>query len=159
MTDVNGRRECLNRAEAAINGDRDRSYGGPEDSFTNIADIWNAQGMRIDAGDGITRYVQAVDVALFFAGMKLARLKVNPQHEDSWVDIAGYAACGMETSRGITAYALDAETRVKPRLESAPDVAKGNGDVATVLRIADNDRKPNPNVPMIGRPIRDDPQA
>ena len=28
--------------------------------------------------------------------LKIARVKYNPRHADSWVDIAGYAACGAE---------------------------------------------------------------
>jgi hypothetical protein len=53
--------------------------------------MWNAQGLRIDG-----RQLVAGDVALLMIGMKLARLRHNPSHEDSWVDVAGYAACGME---------------------------------------------------------------
>lgn len=30
--------------------------------------------------------------------LKIARLANNPEHMDSWVDLAGYAACGGEIS-------------------------------------------------------------
>jgi hypothetical protein len=30
--------------------------------------------------------------------LKIARIKAKPDHEDSWVDIAGYAAIGAEAS-------------------------------------------------------------
>jgi hypothetical protein len=33
-------------------------------------------------------------VALFLACVKIARLSNNKAHRDSWVDLAGYAACG-----------------------------------------------------------------
>jgi hypothetical protein len=34
--------------------------------------------------------------------LKIARLKNSPNHRDSWVDIAGYAACGAECAlKGI----------------------------------------------------------
>lgn len=85
------REDCLNKASEYVTADRASTYGKPEDNFGNIAKIWNAQGVRIDG-----RKVQAHDVALMMAGMKLARLRHNPAHEDSWIDIAGYAACGME---------------------------------------------------------------
>ena len=42
----------------------------------------------------------AADVAMMCALLKIARLQNMPDHEDSWIDLAGYAACGSEvTSR------------------------------------------------------------
>jgi hypothetical protein len=32
--------------------------------------------------------------------LKIARLRANPTHRDSWVDLAGYAACGYEVAAG-----------------------------------------------------------
>ena len=32
--------------------------------------------------------------------LKVARLMETPKHEDSWVDIAGYGACGAEVADG-----------------------------------------------------------
>lgn len=91
---MTSRREaCLNKALGYVTKDRNTAYGDPEDNFSNIADIWNAQGLRIDG-----RQLAASDVALLMAGMKLARLRFNPTHEDSWVDMAGYAACGMDVA-------------------------------------------------------------
>ena len=29
---------------------------------------------------------------------KMARLRHDPAHTDSWVDVAGYAACGAEVA-------------------------------------------------------------
>lgn len=88
---VNLREECLETARECVTKDRAKSYGDAEDNFSNIAKIWNAQGVRINK-----RKVTATDVALMMVGMKLARLRYNPEHKDSWIDIAGYAACGME---------------------------------------------------------------
>ena len=90
---VDKRRECLDKARGYVTSDRATTYGDPEDNFTAIADIWNAQGVRIDG-----YMVTATDVALLMAGMKLARLRHNHDHEDSWVDLAGYAACGMDVA-------------------------------------------------------------
>jgi uncharacterized protein DUF6378 len=33
-------------------------------------------------------------VALCLGAMKIARLTAAPGHRDSWIDLAGYAACG-----------------------------------------------------------------
>lgn len=95
------RRDCLEQATECVTSDRAAAYGEPEDNFGNIADIWSAQGVRIyqDSHGAFRdehRSVNATDVALMMAGMKLARLRYNPGHNDSWVDMAGYAACGME---------------------------------------------------------------
>ncbi len=87
------RARCLETALGYVTRDRSSSYGDPEDNFANIAEIWNAQGLRIDG-----RCLASSDVALLMAGMKLARLRFNPGHEDSWIDLAGYAACGMDVA-------------------------------------------------------------
>ena len=36
------------------------------------------------------------DVAIIMALVKIARLAASPGHEDSWIDLAGYAALGAE---------------------------------------------------------------
>jgi len=36
------------------------------------------------------------DVAQMMVLMKIARLENSPTHMDSWIDVAGYAACGGE---------------------------------------------------------------
>lgn len=83
------RKGILDEASEYVTVDRNESYGEPEDNFGNIAAIWNAQGVRINGRD-----VNGSDVALMMIGMKLARLRFNPSHRDSWVDTVGYAACG-----------------------------------------------------------------
>lgn len=82
------RSEILATADGYVNKDRNSSYGGPEDSFTDIGRIWGVLLHR-DA-------IPPETVAAMLAGLKLARLGANPGHEDSWVDLAGYAACGGE---------------------------------------------------------------
>jgi len=39
-------------------------------------------------------------VVLCMTCLKVARLMETPDHEDSWVDIAGYGACGAEIADG-----------------------------------------------------------
>jgi Domain of unknown function (DUF6378) len=97
---VNKRAKILQTAENLINGDRAQSYGPPEISFSRIANLWTAMGMAVQAqapGEDIRyRPVNATDVSLALIQLKAARLVASPDHEDSWVDIAGYAGLGGE---------------------------------------------------------------
>lgn len=83
------RESVLNSAKEIVLGGRDAEYGGPEDSFKTIANLWT-----IYRGKSYS----TTDVALMLALLKVARLKTNPTHRDSWIDLAGYAACGGECS-------------------------------------------------------------
>ena len=88
------RKECLDNAAKAVLKDRAREYGdGPEDSFSAIAGMWSAY---------LGRPVSSADVACMMALLKIARLKANPHHGDSWVDVAGYAACGAECAAAMS---------------------------------------------------------
>ena len=85
------RQAILDEASAAITGAREDTYGGPEQSFLTIAKFWSAY---------LDHFVEPQDVAAMLALMKLARLKHSEgQHRDSWVDLAGYAACGAECAK------------------------------------------------------------
>lgn len=81
------RSEILHEAEKCVCGRREEDYGTPEDSFGAIADLWSAY-----LGHKIT----SVDVSMMMALLKVARIKTGRMTEDSFVDIAGYAACGGE---------------------------------------------------------------
>ena len=80
--------ETLQKAEKCVNGDRDLKYGKPEDNFSVIAGYW---------GKYLNINVKPVDVAIMMCLFKIARLKTSSFEDlDSWVDLAGYAACGAE---------------------------------------------------------------
>lgn len=84
------RKELLEKAEFIVNGKRDAEYGGPEKSFNDIADLWCAYLGQPDL-------ISPEDVAIMMILLKVARLKGSEYESiDSWVDIAGYAACGGE---------------------------------------------------------------
>lgn len=83
------RSSILNEANRIVNGARANTYGGPEDSFRTIAALWSAY-LKTE-----TKLLPA-DVAAMLALLKIARLQQSPNHRDSWVDLAGYAACGAE---------------------------------------------------------------
>lgn len=90
------RREILQAAERCVCGDRDASYGGPEDSFALIASLWEPIIRARCVSPGTDVAVDAVTVALLMAELKIARAATNAGHMDSWVDLAGYAAGGGE---------------------------------------------------------------
>lgn len=84
--------DCLSLAREAVTTRAD-THGAPESNFERIAALWTI----VLAGrlkDGAT--IAPTDVALCLDAVKTARLIQNPRHVDSWVDKAGYAACGME---------------------------------------------------------------
>lgn len=81
------RKECLDKAAGCVLQDRANEYGGVEDNFGRIANFWSVY---------LGRKVYPADVAAMMALLKIARARSNPGHDDSWVDLAGYAACGAE---------------------------------------------------------------
>ena len=88
--EVSIRRQLLLDAADTIDGDRNETYGGPEQSFAKIADFWNTY---LGWSDMITPQ----DVAAMLALLKIARISGSAgAHKDSWLDLAGYAACGWE---------------------------------------------------------------
>lgn len=90
------RKEILQAAERCVCGDRDASYGGPEDSFALIASLWEPIIRARCVSPWADVNVDAATVALLMAEIKIARAATNVGHMDSWVDLAGYAACGGE---------------------------------------------------------------
>ena len=85
------RTEILETANKIVNGRREHEYGSPEDNFGRIAASWSAY-----LGAEIT----PVDVAMMMALLKITRIKTGTATEDSFIDLAGYAACGGEIARG-----------------------------------------------------------
>lgn len=81
------RENVLDEAKKCVCGQREQDYGSPESNFCIIADLWSAY-----TGHKYT----PVDVANMMILLKLARIKNGGGTGDSFVDIAGYAACGGE---------------------------------------------------------------
>lgn len=81
------RAETLEKAKDCVCGRRENEYGSPEDNFSTIADFWS-----IYLGTDIS----ASDVSMMMALLKIARIRTGTATDDSYVDIAGYAACGAE---------------------------------------------------------------
>lgn len=83
------RAETLRQAEICVCGKREQDYGSPENNFKMIADLWSAY-----MGHNYT----AQDVAIMMALLEIARIKTGVATEDSFIDLAGYAACAAEIS-------------------------------------------------------------
>lgn len=63
--------------------ERGESYGSPHTLFENVAKRWSLTlGVDVSAGQVITCLID----------LKLTRLNSNPSHQDSILDVAGYAA-------------------------------------------------------------------
>lgn len=88
------REEFLERVKVIVCTDRNQQYGEPEENFGLIAGLW-------------TEYLQSTnyeveiyphDVAMLMILFKVARAATtqNRPTEDTFLDIAGYAACGVE---------------------------------------------------------------
>lgn len=88
------RKECLEEAIRITTQDREDDYGKPEDVFMTIASYWNTYLASKD----VNSYLEAYDVAAMMILLKIARLVNSPYKEDTWVDIAGYAANGIEVA-------------------------------------------------------------
>lgn len=94
--DAPPRASALNEARDLITGDRNNQYGPPTQDFARTADLLNALGYaRVDA-EGSVQEILPSDVALIIAQVKVSRLMHSRDKRDSWVDLAGYAACGYE---------------------------------------------------------------
>lgn len=89
------KRDILNEAIEVV-GSRGKSYGKPEDNFNRIARLWEAHLENRYGDDYDVPPIDTQDVSMMMVLMKVARLENDPNHHDSWVDTAGYAACGGE---------------------------------------------------------------
>ena len=81
------RASCLKKADECVNGKREQDHGSPESNFSRIAGLWSAYAGFM---------FSPTDVAMMMALLKIARIQTGTATEDSFVDLAGYAACGCE---------------------------------------------------------------
>ena len=83
------RDEILTSAGNLINGERDATYGEPLINHQRIAVLW-----QVVLGTEIS----PAEVAICMALVKIARLVQTPDHEDSYIDLVGYAAIAGEVA-------------------------------------------------------------
>lgn len=85
--------EQLLTTAAETIGNRGQAYGGRENSLLVIADFWS---VWLSRRLGFRVVLNPTDAAMMMALMKVARISGNLQHEDSYVDLAGYTALAAE---------------------------------------------------------------
>ena len=91
------RSKILKQAKKAVCTDRNHQYGGPEDSFKVIAGFWN---IYLQARN--TKKLKTFDVGNMMGLLKIARSATagDNQKADTFIDLAGYAACAAECALG-----------------------------------------------------------
>ena len=82
------RYQILAAAEVSVKT-KETAYGTPQQNFDRIAALWNVI-LYDKLGRG--HKISASDVAMMMVAIKLARLIETPDHKDSAIDLAGYAA-------------------------------------------------------------------
>jgi hypothetical protein len=85
------REEVLAKATDAVMGARNNTYGPPTHDFDRSAGVLTSLGFQFRG-----RRIHSHHIAMIQIAVKLSRLTWSPNHEDSWVDLAGYAANGYE---------------------------------------------------------------
>lgn len=117
------RKDILDAAEKIVTGERQQTYGQPEDNFVTIAQMWEAYlGVPISA----------MDVSMMMVLLKVARVSGRSDLTtiDNFIDICGYAACGGEVAH------REGRTRDSHKEESEEDILKkriAEMDVTTII--------------------------
>lgn len=90
------RADILEAAHSCVCGEREKDYGSPEDNFTTISLLWSTYLKSAHPGMNMNfESIKAKDVAMMMALLKVARIATG-NSADSFVDLAGYAACAGE---------------------------------------------------------------
>jgi hypothetical protein len=80
----------LEEAARITSGDRNATYGPPNQDFKRTADMWTGL-FRDKLKDG--EKFEPQDIAMAMILLKCSR-QSHQKKRDNWVDIAGYAYCG-----------------------------------------------------------------
>lgn len=87
-----GEPTVLDIAKDIIYSDREQAYGEPRFNLDTIAQLWSVYLQRRFTNSEDAMELRAEDVAQLMILLKTARLIHHPNHKDSLVDQAGYAA-------------------------------------------------------------------
>ena len=80
--------QIINKAFKTV-GERNDQYGTPLENFERIADFWSCH---------LEKELSVYDVGVMLILLKIARSKHDKLHEDTWIDIAGYAGATAEAT-------------------------------------------------------------
>lgn len=87
------RAQYLHRTEQTICRDRQDIHGNPESTHELISEYWSTyltEECKLEVA------LSAADVAIMMTLFKIARMQVNPKHQDNIVDALGYMAIAGE---------------------------------------------------------------
>ena len=80
-------KEFLSEASRLVGADREKDYGDKVENHSNIARLWSAY---------LDVKVEAHDVAIMMALLKMARTKLGKVSKDTYIDMAAYSAIAGE---------------------------------------------------------------
>ena len=79
--------QILNQASVLVQGQREKDYGDKTENHSNIARLWSAY---------LDIPIQAHDVAILMALLKIARTKLGAVSKDTYTDMSAYSAIAGE---------------------------------------------------------------
>ena len=79
--------QILNQASVLVQGQREKDYGDKTENHSNIARLWSAY---------LDVKIEAHDVALMMALLKMARTKLGEVSKDTYIDLSAYSAIAGE---------------------------------------------------------------
>ena len=85
---------CLDQAKQVICGERQDTYGSPEDSFKIIAKYWTIY--MANRPSDLDAPITPADVAHMMILFKMARVQGQRPSRDNYVDIAGYVSIAAD---------------------------------------------------------------
>jgi hypothetical protein len=100
--------ELLEQVINLVGGDRAAQHGDKFENHQNIAALWNA---FLD--NRVARELQASEIALMIALLKIARTQTGAFNADDFLDLAGYAAVAFECAMQERAEAVEDPTAFK----------------------------------------------
>lgn len=106
------RPEILEAARVCVCGEREQDYGTPENNFETIGLLWGvylrAAYPELKQVMGVNR-ISAKDAAIMMSLLKVARIATGSS-PDSFVDLAGYAACAGEIATQVKVEVVQYDT-------------------------------------------------
>ena len=79
--------QILNQASVLVQGQREKDYGDKTENHSNIARLWSAY---------LDIKIEAHDVAIMMALLKMARTKLGEVSKDTYIDMSAYSAIAGE---------------------------------------------------------------
>lgn len=95
------RKQILTEAQKCVCGKREQDYGTPENNFKTIGELWKTYLFASHPSTCAELTITAKDVGIMMALLKVARIATG-NATDSFVDLAGYAACAGEIATWTT---------------------------------------------------------